>query len=623
MTVPFRWLLFAVTGLMLALACVPAAPTKVTYSANPAVYTLGVAITPNTPSLDSGKVDSYSVTPSLPPGLALNTSTGIITGTPTVGSAAASYTVTAVTGTTKLTTVLTLTVHDPTLLAFTTQPVNQTVTVGGTATFTAVATGPGTLTYQWLKNGTALTGATAASYTTPAAALADNGASFAVTVTASLGGSLTSSAATLTVNAAVTLGITTQPSNQTAIVGQTALFAVTAVGPGTLSYQWQLNGSPIAGATAASYITPAVALTDSGGAYTVVVSSSAGGSVTSATATLTVTTSATGVSTPTGPMTDRRIYHTATLLPSGAVLVTGGFNGVPLPGAELYTPATYSFAPTGSLTVARQAHTATLLANGKVLLAGGSGTGSVLASAELYDPATGTCAATGAMGTARAYHTATLLPNGRVLMVGGRDANGFFATAELYDPASGTFSATGGLTGSARDGHTATLLKNGKVLVAGGFLTASLTTAELYDPATGTFTATGAMATPRADHVDILLASGSVAMFGGSTGASVEVFDPVAGTFSAQGSLLTARADGHTATLLPSGAVLVAGGLGPSSNLLAGTERYTPGTATSATTGDLTSARKSHTATLLQDGRVLILGGFGGSGTTNTAELYQ
>jgi hypothetical protein len=83
-----------------------------------------------------------------------------------------------------------------------TQPAGQTVNVGKTATFSVTAAGAAPLSYQWQKNGTNITGATAASYTTPAATLADNGATFRVVVKNSLG-SVTSNAATLTVTAAL------------------------------------------------------------------------------------------------------------------------------------------------------------------------------------------------------------------------------------------------------------------------------------------------------------------------------------------------------------------------------------------------------------------------------------
>lgn len=71
------------------------APTGLTYSVNPAVYTTGVAITPDSPSSGGGAVTSYGVSPALPAGLSLNTSTGVISGTPTTATAQANYTVTA------------------------------------------------------------------------------------------------------------------------------------------------------------------------------------------------------------------------------------------------------------------------------------------------------------------------------------------------------------------------------------------------------------------------------------------------------------------------------------------------------------------------------------------------
>jgi len=181
-----------------------------------------------------------------------------------------------------------------------TEPANQAVTVGQTATFTVAATGTAPLTYQWQKNGAAVSGATSASYTTPATTSADNGAQFVVVVSNSVG-SLTSIAATLTVNAiAVPPSITTQPANQTVTLGQTATFTVVATGAALLSYQWQKNGAAISGATSASYTTLATTSADNGAQFVVVVSNSAG-SVTSNAATLTVTASAVSPSITTQP----------------------------------------------------------------------------------------------------------------------------------------------------------------------------------------------------------------------------------------------------------------------------------------------------------------------------------
>src|SRR5204862_103049 len=127
----------------------------------------------------------------------------------------------------------------------TTQPASQTVSAGQTATFTVTATGTAPLSYQWQRNGTAIGGATAASYTTPATTASDSGAQFTVVVSNAVG-SVTSNAAALAVNAApLAPTITTQPASQAVTAGQTATFTVTATGTAPLSYQWQKNGTAI------------------------------------------------------------------------------------------------------------------------------------------------------------------------------------------------------------------------------------------------------------------------------------------------------------------------------------------------------------------------------------------
>jgi len=182
----------------------------------------------------------------------------------------------------------TLTVNPATVApAITTQPANQSVTVGQTATFSVAATGTVPLSYQWQKNSANISGATSASYTTPATAAADDGAKFDVIVS-NAAGSQTSTGATLTVNAAaVAPTITTQPANQTVTLGQPATFNVTATGTAPLSYQWQKNSANISGATSASYTTPATTSGDNGAKFDVIVSNTVG-SQTSAMATLTV-----------------------------------------------------------------------------------------------------------------------------------------------------------------------------------------------------------------------------------------------------------------------------------------------------------------------------------------------
>jgi hypothetical protein len=85
------------------------------------------------------------------------------------------------------------------------------------------------------------------------------------------------------------------------------------------------------------------------------------------------------------------------------------------------------------MTTARQFTTATSLPSGKVLITGGSTLAEVLASAELYDLTAGTFIANGSMAVARDGHTATLLPGGMVLIAGGEHFGDSLASAELYE----------------------------------------------------------------------------------------------------------------------------------------------------------------------------------------------
>lgn len=178
----------------------------------------------------------------------------------------------------------------------TTNPANQTVNVGQTATFSVVASGTAPLSYQWRSGGNALEGATGSSYTTPATVAGDSGATFDVVVSNSVG-TVTSSVATLTVvTPTPTLTLTQQPANVSVTAGATAAFAVAAscTGGGTITYQWQklpAGGAfaDIAGATGATYTTPATLAGDNASQYQAVVTCGAL-TQTSQAAVLTVTT---------------------------------------------------------------------------------------------------------------------------------------------------------------------------------------------------------------------------------------------------------------------------------------------------------------------------------------------
>ena len=322
-----------------------------------------------------------------------------------------------------------------------------------------------------------------------------------------------------------------------------------------------------------------------------------------------------------GSLATARSSHTVTLLPDGKVLIVGGTDSAggydPFSSVELYDPASGTLSATGSLVNARISHTATLLPNGKVLVTGGYvGSFNSINSAELYDPTSRTWRATGSLITSRQGHTATLLPNGKVLVVGGSGVSGGLNSAEIYDPTAETWTPIASLV-NVHSFHTATLLPNGKVLVAGG----ETSSAELYDPTSGNWSAAGSLAFARYGHTATLLPDGKVLVEGGPNGsASAELYDPTTGSWSATGAPSQPRGF-PTATLLPNGKVLVAGGyvLYPSPLGFSSAELYDPASGTWAATGSLSTMRSNYAATLLPNGKVLVVGGTNLNGT----ELYD
>jgi N-acetylneuraminic acid mutarotase len=287
-----------------------------------------------------------------------------------------------------------------------------------------------------------------------------------------------------------------------------------------------------------------------------------------------------------GSFTGARELATATLLPTGQVLVAGGIGAGTLSSAQLYNASTNTWSSTASLANKRLASTATLLPSGLVLVAGGSDNSGSLSSAELYNSSTQTWSPAGSLATARNFATATLLPSGLVLVAGGYATSGApLSSAELYNPATNAWLPTGSLA-SARGTAVATLLPSGQVLVAGGYGTGGpLGSAELYNPTTRAWSSAGSLATARYSGTETLLLSGQVLVAGGCSQvqdnegdcadvSTAELYNPTANTWSPTGSLATAR-DSDTATLLPSGQVLVAGGKG-SAGYLSSAELYVP-----------------------------------------------
>lgn len=172
--------------------------------------------------------------------------------------------------------------------SFTLQPFPSATSPEGAAlTLSATAVGTPTPSYQWRKNGTALTGATNSTLSFSALKLADSG-TYSVIAT-NLAGSATSINSVLTVVASSLTSapvITTQPASQTVARKGTVLFTVAASGSPTPTYQWYRNGTPIAGETNSSYAIKTVSPSQAG-TYTAVATNSAG-SATSQGAVLTV-----------------------------------------------------------------------------------------------------------------------------------------------------------------------------------------------------------------------------------------------------------------------------------------------------------------------------------------------
>lgn len=160
----------------------------------------------------------------------------------------------------------------------TTHPSDVTVCEGDA--FTLNAAGNNVDSYQWYKNGTAISGATSASYTVSSAIAGDAGSYYC-----ELSNScyfVNTNSATVTVNLQVV--VTTHPQDVTVVEGNP--FTVTAAGNNVTGYQWYFGGSPITGATSATYSVSSASAADAGDYYCEL--SNGCGSVNTNTATVTV-----------------------------------------------------------------------------------------------------------------------------------------------------------------------------------------------------------------------------------------------------------------------------------------------------------------------------------------------
>lgn len=177
--------------------------------------------------------------------------------------------------------------------------------------------------------------------------------------------------------------------------------------------------------------------------------------------------------TPTSPQVAVRSDGFMTTLADGRVLLAGGNEPNPeieikQKSAEIFDPESLSYSKTGDLVFPRVSSSATLLPNGQVLITGGQSTeaGGSTRSAELFNPETGVFSRTDDMDVARSGHDAILLGDGRVLIMGGDQPD--FRSAEVYDFRTGEFSRVGSLKGGHENGAVTTLKDGSALALAGG-----------------------------------------------------------------------------------------------------------------------------------------------------------
>jgi 6-phosphogluconolactonase (cycloisomerase 2 family) len=236
--------------------------------------------------------------------------------------------------------------------AITTNPSSVTVRQNDPVTFTVTATGSGTLSYQWQKNGVSLPGATAPTLAIAAAGGDDMGV-YRCVVTNTDGGLQASRNSADAVLGVALAPVVTKPADQTVVAGSAVTLTVQATVNAKMSaptFQWQHNGADIPGATASSYAIAAAAPTHAG-SYTCTVRSQLNGvmvSTTTGTITLSVVTRPVILADPTGGAIDGGASFTLSVSAQADNQIGYQWqrDGVNLPGA---TSSSYNVSSGGAI----------------------------------------------------------------------------------------------------------------------------------------------------------------------------------------------------------------------------------------------------------------------------------
>ena len=433
-------------------------PTAVTYNQSSLSYTVGVAIAANSAAVTPTAATNltFTISPTLPPGLSLDTVTGSISGTPTGPAAIQNYTVTATNSAGSAQTSISI------VIDYASGTFNMTGSMSlERVQGRAILLQSGAVMVYGGSDGNGYTSRTVELYDPTTGNFSTTGSTIA---------NYGSATATLLTSGKVLLfgGDSTDSSSIPTSTAETYDPAA-----GTFSVT---TGSMIATRKRAA----SARLNDG----TVLIAGGVGSSCTGGTQPLSSAeiydpANDTFTST-TGSLVSGRTNHSAILLQNGKVLITGGtrctFSALfgwifeAIATSELYDPATGTFSSTGDMVLARSQHKMHLFSDGRVLVIGGDGWAS---SAEIYDPNSGTFSLTGShsLGT---NTTSVKLADDSVLILAGQSAG-------IYSASSGAVTATGSMNYDRLGAHPI-LLDNGKVLVFGGGTGSQLTEAEIYNP---------------------------------------------------------------------------------------------------------------------------------------------